>query len=202
MRFTAKQFAKLMFPMMGLCVVSATVLASFSVVNGVFLSDPHTNYYSLLDTQDAALHADLKKEKVFNLDKFRQLALVCWQNNKIEEAESYLRELWLEHDSKNTTTYDQTFVQDGLNLAGLYLDRGSNGLAETIYERLIAYDSAHLPPTDARIGRDYNNLGMCYLQTGESIEDSATRKLWFEKQTNSTAKQKRYFARLQNTVRN
>jgi len=84
-------------------------------------------------------------------------------------------------------------VQDGLNLAGLYLDRGSNGLAEKIYQRLIAYDSAHLPPTDARIGRDYNNLGLCYLQTGEGIEDSAIRKLWFEKANEQYSKAEKIF---------
>jgi tetratricopeptide (TPR) repeat protein len=91
----------------------------------------------------------------------------------------YLEEVWIEHQSTNTTTYDSLFVQDGLNLAGLYFDRGSNELAIAIYERLLAYDKAHLQPTDPRIGRDWNNLGLCCLQTGEALPQLKFRKEWF-----------------------
>ena len=193
MQFTAKQFAKLLFPMLGLCIGSVAVLASFSVVDGMDLPDLHKNYYLALDAKEAELESNLKNNPKVPQEAMKQLALVLWQNNKIENAEPYLRELWLEHNSTNTTTYDQTFVQDGLNLAGLYLDRGSNGLAATIYERLIAYDTAHLPPTDARLGRDYNNLGLCYLQTGEALEKWEDRKSWFEKANEQYSKAEKIF---------
>jgi len=181
MRLSTKRFAKLLFPLLGLCVVSLAILRSFTVVNGTMMPNPHENYYALLDQREAVLQKEFKKAPGANLNQMRDLALVLWENNKIEEAEPYLKEIWEEHRSTNTTTYDQTFVQDGLNLAGLYVDRGSNGLATIIYERLIAYDCAHLPPTDSRIGRDLNNLGLCYLQTGEGTAEWKVRKEWFEK---------------------
>jgi hypothetical protein len=173
------RFAKLMFPMFGLCIVSLTILVSFSVVNNNTLAETHNNYYILLDEKEAALQNKLKRS--FSVENMRDLAMAHWQNNKIEDAEPLLRELWEEHNSANTTIYDKVFVDDGLNLAGLYLDRGSNVLAKAIYERLIAYDGAHLKPLDPRLGRDFNNLGLCFLQMGQAEANFEQRRTFFDK---------------------
>ncbi len=178
----SERFAKLLFPLLGLCIVSQAILISFTVVGGTTVSGPGPahNYYVQLDRQEKDLQKKLDEPPGANAQKLKELALVYWQNNKLELALPYLDEVWHEHNSSNTTTYDSLFVEDGLNLAGLYLDRGSNEMAIVIYERLLAYDKAHVDPvSDGRVGRDYNNLGLCCLQTGEALPELKLRREWF-----------------------
>jgi len=189
----AERFSKLLFPMILLCIIALTTLVSYTSVHGTFQLDPNANYYTRLIVKQSQAQKAFNDSHCTDPQLMKQLALVLWQNDKIPDAQAYLNELWNNHNGTDAKNYDSVFVEDGLNLASLYLDRGINDMAQKIYDRLIEYESAHLPATDPRLGREYNNLGLVYLRSGEANYLPGERIRWFKKSIEECKKAEKIF---------
>jgi tetratricopeptide (TPR) repeat protein len=191
----AKSFAKLLFPMLLLCIIALTALVSFSKVHGTVLLEPNSsNYFSELNVKEQQAQAAFNNSHCSDPQLMQRLAMLYWQNDKVGRAQDYLDELWDRHaNGTDSIHYDPVFVQDGLNAASLYLARGVNDHAQRIYERLIEYESAHLPATDPRLGREYNNLGLTYLRSAEANDDLKNRMYWFKQSLEQSKKAEKIF---------
>lgn len=190
----AKSFAKLLFPTLLLCIISLTALVSYSQVHGTFQVGPSANYYSRLNSKEEQAQKAFNDSHCTDPQLMQRLAMLYWQNERIAKAQDYLDELWDRHATgKDTTHYDPVFVQDGLNVASLYLSRGVNDHAQRIYERLIDYEHAHLPPTDPRLGREYNNLALTFLRSAEANQETKNRIYWFKQSLEESKKAEKIF---------
>ena len=68
------------------------------------------------------------------------------------------------------------FVRNGLNLAGIYQDRGAFKEALQSYEGILQYERSRLGEKDVRVARDYNNLGICTYLESQTIIDASKRQ--------------------------
>lgn len=188
-----QRFAKLLFPMLLLCIVSLTVLVSLTTLRGAGV-EPNSTFRDQMTLKEAKVQQAFNNSHCSDLNLMRQLALIYWQNEKYDKALAYLEEIWNSHaNGHDSIHYDPVFVQDGLNVAGMYLDRGTNDHAEAVYNRLIEYDSGHLSATDPRLGRDYNNLALTFLRSGEANQETDKRVFWFKKSMEECKKAEKIF---------
>jgi len=160
--------------MLVLVVLAAAIYVSLVSVNGEKYPDPKNNYYSQLLEKEDALYADYKSSGASS--KNRDLALTLWQNSKFEKAATKLGELAQASRTKRTSIYDHTFEEDLLNLGAIYNDMGAFSRSEQVYSELLAYDKHYLSAQDPKIGRDFNNIGLCYFMAAESESDPVQRK--------------------------
>jgi tetratricopeptide (TPR) repeat protein len=190
----AERFAKLLFPMLLLCIISLTALVSYSQVHGTLQSGPDASYYSRLNVKEQQAQKAYNDSHCTDPKLMERLAMIYWQDEKIGKAQDYLDELWDRHlIPTDSVHYDPVFVQDGLNVASLYLSRGVNDHAQKIYERLIDYETAHLPATDPRLGREYNNLALTFLRSAEANQDTKNRIFWFKQSLEQSKKAEKIF---------
>lgn len=174
----AEIIGKMMLPLFGLCILCLLVIKSFSVITGSS-NTPPDNYYVQLTLKITDLQNKLKHDPS-NPVVMRKLALLLWQNNQLDLAIPYLEQLWKEH-KVIPPGYDQAYVEDGLNLAGLYMDSSNTEPAEQVYTKLLEYEQSRLAPQDARIGRDLNNLGLCYIRRGLMSRNDKERNAFFDR---------------------
>jgi hypothetical protein len=177
------------------CVMAAGIRASVAAAN--WQPNPELasdNYFSVLDAKQRTLQNQVTQSAGTDAEELRACALVQWQSGKLEVADRYLRKLWGDKSSASNQAYDPEFVQNGLYLADLYTDRGSFQAAGDAYARILTYDADHLGLSDPRVGRDFNNIGLCYFLAGETSPDFAARKECFDKAQEQYAKAEAIFS--------
>jgi tetratricopeptide (TPR) repeat protein len=176
------------------CVMAAGVRASLAAAswqpNPELASD---NYFSVLDAKQRTLQNQVTQSAGTDAGELRDCALVQWQTGKLDVAERYLRKLWSDKSNAPSSKYDPEFVQDCLYLADLYADRGSFQSAGDAYARILTYDVDHLGLSDPRVGRDFNNIGLCYFLAGETSPNPLARKECFDKAQEQYAKSEAIF---------
>ena len=77
-------------------------------------------------------------------------------------------------------TYDEDYVErlQRLSRAELMHDNVADMLFT--FQHLYSYDSQHLPATDLRLCRDYNNMGLACLLVGQNAGDEGLKYDYFQ----------------------
>jgi len=161
----------LIFPLLGLCIIALTILKSYEAVSGLSRSDP--TYYTLLEDEISRLKNAVKSAHGAeeNFRREEDLAVALWQSRRFTEAGKHFIKLWKEEQPKcSKGAYNPHFVDNGLNLAGLYLDSGNFKQSQACYESILKYEQDHLKSRDLRIARDENNLGLSHYMMAQTSE--------------------------------
>lgn len=107
-------------------------------------------------------------------DKARALAFIYRQNEKPMQACEVFRLLWIEDGGKSIS------VEDGLELAGAYVDLGSYSSAVECYQTIMAQDKQTHGPRSPQLVRDYGNMAQCCYLAGAAQAEPTNRRRWLE----------------------
>lgn len=148
-------------------VIVATIPLRRAIVEEQDLND----YYKNLDREVfiyqqsvRAMRENPRTEPSELLDKEEKLALLYWEKKNFLDAVKLLQNIVERRKASLTVdSYDLKWVNSELHLAGLYRDIGNWNASRISYEAVLNYDLAMVardPAYEAKLARDYNNLGL------------------------------------------
>ncbi len=134
-------------------------------------------YWSHINQSLAKLPANNEKK----LDAEEQLASVLALEHQYKLATFLYNSVWRERMKTITGKYNPRIAHTLQSMGFLDLDLGEIETCEDCYKSAWDYDKTRLPPGDARITRDLNNLGVIYYLLAMVATDKLQRQLQFER---------------------
>lgn len=97
-----------------------------------------------------------------------------------QAAKIYQDQLMLTWGRVNNA-YNEKWANANMHLAGVLRDMDSQSPALICYESVLKHDQQFLPPTDLRIARDLNNMGLMEYMIGMGKAEMPDRLVEFKK---------------------